>query len=77
MTLPLTSLPPALASYDVALAAAGARPELLGWVAPGVVATPRQILIRSTLALGEAAAALVAARHDGAIELVQGEVPSR
>ena len=68
----------AMGGLDVAVRAApGAHPGLLGWAAPGVVATPRQILIRSTLALGEAAAALVAARHDGAIELVQGEVPFR
>lgn len=67
-----------LGGLDAALRVApGAPTGLLGWVAPGSVATPRQVLIRSTLAIGEAAAALDAARLSGAIELVQGEVPSR
>lgn len=57
--------------------APGANPGLLGWIAPGAVATPRQVLIRSTLAIGEAAAALDIAHAAGAIELAQGEVPSR
>lgn len=55
----------------------GGNPELLGWLAAGATATPRQILIRSALAVGEAAAALAAARRAGEIESVQGEVASK
>jgi len=67
-----------LGGLDAAMRVApGTYPGLLGWIAPGAIATPRQVLIRSTLAIGEAAAALAATHATGAIELVQGEVPSR
>jgi DNA-binding response OmpR family regulator len=57
--------------------APGARPELQVCFAPGKAATPRQILIRSSLKIGAAAAVLAAAWLAGEIELVQGEVASK
>lgn len=67
-----------MGGLDVTLRPApGARPGLLGRLAPGSSATPRQILMRSSLSLGETAAALAAARVAGELELVQGEVATK